>query len=209
MKYYIYILEKNNIPFYVGKTNNPKTRLSRHKQVYGNQITLEIIDNACDESWRDLEEFYIQLLRSWGFNLSNGFKGGGGASKWTNQQKSNPIRKQKLSKSKPKGFGEKIKNNRNHKEAGIKASKTLKSKGHYNKGSLRNKKISSKLKGRNVTWTGTPILQFDLNDNFIQEHASIRQAGFLLRGNQGEPIRKCLKGLQKTAYGFKWKYKLT
>jgi hypothetical protein len=52
-----------------------------------------------------------------------------------------------------------------------------------------------------------PIIQSDLNGDFIQEWSSIRQAGFKLRGNQGEPIRKCLKGLQKTAYGFIWKYK--
>jgi hypothetical protein len=72
---------------------------------------------------------------------------------------------------------------------------------------LKNKKISQKLKGRNVDWTGTSILQFDDRDNFIKEWPSIRQAGFELKGNQGEPIRKCLKGLQETAYGYKWKYK--
>lgn len=71
---------------------------------------------------------------------------------------------------------------------------------------LKNNKISQKLKGRKVDWTGYPILQFDLQGNFIQEWSSIRQAGFNLVGNQGEPIRKCLKGLQKTAYGYKWKY---
>jgi len=72
---------------------------------------------------------------------------------------------------------------------------------------LKNIKISQKLKGRKVDWTGDPILQFDTQGNFIQEWPSIRQAGFYLVGNQGESIRKCLKGLQKTAYGFTWKYK--
>lgn len=72
---------------------------------------------------------------------------------------------------------------------------------------LKSQKISSKLKGRKVDWTGYPIIQYDLEGNFIKEWSSIRQAGFELSNTQGEPIRKCLKGFQKTAYGFKWKYK--
>jgi hypothetical protein len=51
-----------------------------------------------------------------------------------------------------------------------------------------------------------PIIQSDLNGNFIQEWPSIRQAGLEIKGTSGETIRKCLKGLQKTAYGFYWKY---
>lgn len=73
---------------------------------------------------------------------------------------------------------------------------------------LRRKRISDKQKGKAKSGNshGKPILQLDLEDNIVQEWPSIRQAGFNLRRNQGEPIRKCLKGLQKTAYGFKWKY---
>jgi hypothetical protein len=72
---------------------------------------------------------------------------------------------------------------------------------------LKGEKISQKLKGRIVDWTGDSIIQLDLNGNFIKNWSSIRQAGFSLVGNQGESIRKCLKGLQKSAYGYKWKYK--
>jgi len=50
-------------------------------------------------------------------------------------------------------------------------------------------------------------IQLDLEGNFIKDWCSIRQAGLELRGTTGETIRKCLKGLQKTAYGYKWKYK--
>jgi hypothetical protein len=74
---------------------------------------------------------------------------------------------------------------------------------------LRRKRISNKQKDKPKSGNshGKPILQFDTQGNFIQEWPSIRQAGFNLIGNQGESIRKCLKGLQKTAYGFTWKYK--
>jgi hypothetical protein len=207
--YYIYYLHKgDDIPFYVGKTNNPITRISKHKKTYGTNIVLEIIEKTTTEDWRYLEELYIQLFRSWGFKLTNGFKGGGGASYWTEEQKLNPERIKKLSKPKPEGFGVKIKNNRNHKKAGIKAGKINTLKGHYDKGSKRNEKISNALKGRKVTWTGDSIYQYDLEGNFIKEWPSIRQAGLELANTNGEPIRKCCKKQQKTAYGFIWEYKI-
>jgi hypothetical protein len=206
--YYIYYLHYGDeIPFYVGKTNNLTTRKNKHKTKYGPNIFIELLEESSTEEWRKLEEFYIQIFRYWGFVLENGFKGGGGASYWTKEQKNNKDRIKKLSIPKPEGFGEKIKNNRNHKQAGIKAGISNTNRGHYNQNSNRNKKISEKLKGRMVDWTGDSIIQLDLNGNFIQEWPSIRQAGFNLVGNQGESIRKCLKGLQKTAYGFTWKYK--
>jgi hypothetical protein len=202
--HYIYYLHYgDDVPFYVGKTNNPINRKNIHKNKLKQNVELIVIDQSNNKDWRWMEEFYIQIFRSWGFNLSNGFKGGGGACYWTEEQKQNPIRRSKLSKPKPLGFGDKIKQNRNHKDAGRKSS--ISNQKHYIKGSERNIKISQKLKGRKVDWTGNPILQFDIQGNFIQEWPSIRQAGFSLVGNQGEPIRKCLKGLQKTAYGYIWK----
>jgi hypothetical protein len=205
-KHYIYYLHKeDNIPFYIGKTNNPNNRKNVHKNKLKCNIELVVIDEAVGEEWRQLEEFYIQLFRSWGFILTNGFKGGGGASYWTDKQKYNPIRRNKLSKPKPKGFGDKIKNNRDHKAAGKKSS--LSNQKHYISGSARNQKISQKLKGRKVDWTGDNIIQLDLNGNFIKEWPSIRQAGIELANTSGETIRKCLKGLQKSAYGYKWQYK--
>lgn len=74
---------------------------------------------------------------------------------------------------------------------------------------LRRKRIGDKQKGKTKLGNshGKPIIQLDPQGNFIQEWPSIRQAGFSLVGNQGESIRKCLKGMQKTAYGFIWKYK--
>jgi hypothetical protein len=207
--YYIYYLHKgDNVPFYIGKTNNPTTRKNKHKTKYGPFTKLEVLEETTTEFWRELEEFYIQLFRSWGFILDNGFKGGGGASKWTEDQKNNINRKTKLSKPKPEGFGEKISKNRNHKEAGEKASISNSQRGHYDKDSERNQKISQKLTGRKVDWTGDCILQYDLKENFIKEWPSIRQAGLEIKGTSGETIRKCLKGLQKTAYGFIWKYKI-
>ena len=53
-------------------------------------------------------------------------------------------------------------------------------------------------KGRNK-----PILQYDLDGNFIREWGCASDVGREARVN----IYYCLKGKYKTAYGFIWKYK--
>ena len=106
---------------------------------------------------------------------------------------------------KPLGFGDKVKANRNHKNASVKI--LISNQKHYLKGSERNEKISKSLKGRIVTWTGDHIEQYSLEGEFIQDWVSIRQAGLSIAKTSGETIRKCLKGFQKTAYGYIWKYK--
>lgn len=51
-----------------------------------------------------------------------------------------------------------------------------------------------------------PVLQFDLQDNFIKEYPSAMQVEREL-GFANSNIIKCCKGKYKTANGFKWKYK--
>ena len=48
-----------------------------------------------------------------------------------------------------------------------------------------------------------PILQFDLDGNFIREWSSATDVGKELQGN----ICNCLKGKLPSAYGYKWVYK--
>ena len=48
-----------------------------------------------------------------------------------------------------------------------------------------------------------PILQYDLDGNFIREWGSATDVGKEVNGN----IVNCLKGRYKTAYGYIWKYK--
>ena len=48
-----------------------------------------------------------------------------------------------------------------------------------------------------------PILQFDLDGNFVREWPSATDVGKEVKGN----ICNCLKGKQKTAYGYLWFYK--
>ena len=48
-----------------------------------------------------------------------------------------------------------------------------------------------------------PILQYDLNGNFIREWSSAADVGREVKSN----ICHCLNGDRKTAYGYKWIYK--
>ena len=48
-----------------------------------------------------------------------------------------------------------------------------------------------------------PILQYDLDGNFIREWSSATDVGREVKGG----ICDCLKGRKKSAYGFIWKYK--
>jgi hypothetical protein len=57
------------------------------------------------------------------------------------------------------------------------------------------------------------VLQYDLQDNFIQEWESKGQAAEWIKKQTGKTsnitsqIKDCILGRQKTAYGYKWKYK--
>lgn len=204
---FIYFLEREDkIPFWVGKTNNIKYRFSKHKTKFGKNINIVKIDNIPLSEWRFWEEHYISLFKSWGFKLENKNEGGGGSNKQSFETIAKKILKLK-GKSKPKDFGDKIRQNRNHIEAGKLSS--ISNQKHYKKGSKRNQKISQKLKGRQspiLHTTGKWIIQYDLNMNYINEFPSCRNAGIIC--NLGsESIRKCVIGKHKTAYGYIWKYK--
>jgi hypothetical protein len=74
----IYILFENDIPIYIGKTNEPKRRLREHKVNLGKEICLEIIDEVSKSDWKFWEQWWIELFGSWGFLLINRNRGGGG-----------------------------------------------------------------------------------------------------------------------------------
>lgn len=60
---------------------------------------------------------------------------------------------------------------------------------------------------RQIEKRSMPILQIDLETNqIIAEYPSANEAARKLNIHQGN-ISECCRGEQKTAYGFKWKYK--
>jgi len=95
---FIYTLScpKSGDVMYVGKSNDPKSRFYKHKQVSGNNTTknnwirslisenlspvLTIIDEVLITDWKRMEKFYISKFRELGCELSNSSSGGDGMS---------------------------------------------------------------------------------------------------------------------------------
>ena len=91
MKKYIYHLEKDGIPFYIGYTTQLKGRLATHKGPKKfNDKNIEICEIDYTEDWKEAEKYWIAQYKAWGFDLLNkNTEGGGGPStgKWTNEFK--------------------------------------------------------------------------------------------------------------------------
>ena len=210
---YIYIIEKDNIPFYVGKTRNFVRRKHKHYNTYGNNIKLTIIDE-CDDNkiiWKPLESFWINYFKFLGFDIQNKNQGGGGPSIYSEEQK------QKMRKPRKEGTGEKI-------------SKTLLNNNHskYYTKEVKNK-ISNKLKGISKNFTedhknnlakanldskGKTVECYNLLGEYILSFSCLREAADWLINNHnnvsknvGKQIKDCCIGRQKTCYKYKWKYK--
>ncbi len=202
----IYVLEKNDIPFYVGKAKDATKRKHAHRRTYGLDIQSYIIDEV--EDWKYWESFWIEQFKQWGFKLENKNNGGGGPSSYTEEQK------QKMRKPRIEGIGKKI-------------SKTLKERNHsqYYTQDVRDKiskgnKIPKPFSDTHKQNMGIAkrnqakqVLQCDLNGNIIKEWESKGQAALWIKeqtnktSNLVSQIKDCILGRQKTAFGYKWKYK--
>ena len=75
-------------------------------------------------------------------------------------------------------------------------------KENINYGTGIERRAKKQIKGKK----SKPVLQFDLNDNFIKEYPSTHQAERETGFSQGN-IVNCCKGRCKTAYNYIWKYK--
>jgi hypothetical protein len=202
----IYVLEKNGVPFYIGKAKDTIRRKHAHRRTYGLDIQSYIIDEV--EDWKFWECYWIEQFKQWGFKLENKNNGGGGPSSYTEEQK------QKMRKPRIEGTGGKI-------------SKTLKERNHsqyytqdvrdkISKGNQTPKPFSDTHKqnmGIAKRNQAKPVLQYDLSGNIIKEWESKGQAALWIKKQTGKTsnltsqIKDCILGRQKTAFGFKWKYK--
>lgn len=217
---YIYILPRNNIPFYVGKSVNPIRRIHKHYVLYGKNIEVSIIDQVnskLKEDWKPLECYWIEQFKQWDFKLVNDNKGGGGPSFWSEKQKFeiNPQRIEKI---------------KNHKTRGSKISKTLLENNHskYYTQKIKNK-MSINAKGshsgpftdlhiNNIKIsrrkTSKRVIQLSLQNEYIKEWLSKGEAAEWIKEQTGKnsnivsQIKDCILGRQKTAFGYKWKYKI-
>ncbi len=109
---FIYALEENNIPYYIGYTTRTiKERKREHKHKLKKQIHQVIIDEVGDDEWRFWEKYWIEQYQNWGFKLINKNKGGGGVEKHTELSKKkigDSMRGQKRPTTSVKLKGQKI-----------------------------------------------------------------------------------------------------
>ena len=188
----IYYLHRGNgIPFYIGKSKNSYDRLQNHKQTYGPSVEMVIISEV--KNWKRWEQYYIKKYKDLGYNLENKNKGGGGVdfvSEETKQKISNHPTRGKLIAIANTGMT-KIHKGRPFTED------------HKNK--IR--ETRDFLKSRPNTWQKIPVIQCDLEENPMREFGSQTEAQYIMGKPNSDGVGACCRGHQKTAYGYKWKYK--
>jgi hypothetical protein len=211
---YIYLVENcygdiNKV--YIGKTKN--SRKGPHKRKYGKNICYTIIDEISSldhKKWKPLEAYWIEQFRQWGFELMNiNKKGGQGPGIYSEESK------QKMRKPRKEGTGDKISKAlklNNHSQYYTDDIKLKISKGNkgiskpFSEEHRHNIEIAKRKQAK-------PLLMFDLEDNLIREWESKGQAAEWIKetkgrkGNLTSQIKDCIFGRQKTAFGYKWKYK--
>ena len=189
----IYYLHRgDNIPFYIGKSRRHLIRLENHKQTYGPNIKMEIISEVID--WRRWEKYYIKKYRDLGYQLENKNEGGGGPEIVSQKTKD------KISKAKKKYY-------KTHSHPNKGKMSPLKGTKFSEEHKAKIKATRDFLKTRKNTWKSKSVLQYDLEGNFIREFASQKEAQYIMGKPKSDGVGAVCRGEQKTAYGYKWKFK--
>jgi hypothetical protein len=202
---------------YIGKTKT--SRKSAHIKTYGSQIEYTYIDKINSlkhEEWEPLETFWMEYFKFLGFELMNIRKKGGSGSECWSEEAKKRIRisriGRKISEETKLKIGKANKGRKYSDEAKLKISNS-----HLGNTYKKGKKLSdeSKLKisiakkGRPRSDSfrinrSKPVIQYDLQGNFIKEWIGAKQAMKELKINN---IHSCTNNRHKTAGGFIWKFK--
>jgi hypothetical protein len=215
---------------YVGKTINPlPQREKQHSRNFKENLKIHLLDVVNKNDWKFWEIYWISQFKTWGFTLYNANNGGGGLDSHTDQTKmkmrnlphpgtSEKLKGRERPDTRERMLGKtlspttrdrisKAKSNHECYQSQERTDKIIESNQyHYSPGSERNKKISEKLKGREIKnpKPSRPILQYSKENVFIREWPSISeiasQPGYKGIGNN-------LAGRTKSSAGFVWKYK--
>ena len=190
----------NNKPFYIGKGCKDRAWRKKRNNIGWNNIAnkigfkVEILKYFDDENQAiEYEHQLINTYREQKIELVNQTKHSSGGTKWS--------------------YTDEIKNKQSKGQMGTKRPKTKEwcekiSKANKGRSILWANKIGDALRGKPKNYLNKhkPIIQYDPQNNLINEYQSAQDAGRCL-GKSGNSIADCASGRQKTAYGFKWKYK--
>jgi hypothetical protein len=227
---YIHIRPDTNEPFYVGmgvigrdlhlagRNNFWKNIVNKNNGKFESKILFE---NLTEEEALIKEREVELYLRDQGYKLTNiikcGIKGrpaGLNHSEETIKKMSDFWKNYYIKNPSPK------KGIKMSKESSEKKSKSMKGKkvrlGIKDSEETRKKK-SEAFKKRDIDWTyrnqmvsqkrRKPILQYDLEGNFIKEWDSVQEFENTTGLKSNGSICLCCQGKAKTSLGYKWKYK--
>lgn len=210
----IYLIHYLNNDVYIGYTTTSlNKRFSNHKQKSNDISSINIIDEFeitlhTKFLKKQIESYWIEQFRQWGFILRNKNKGGGGP--LINSISEETRKKQsELKLNKPLSNTHRNNISLSHKDRDKSTYVSgMKNKNHTNESKI---KIGSGNSGTNSFYFGKiaknikPILQFDINNQFIREWSSITLASNELNITRTCIIDTCnLK--QKSSGGFIWRY---
>ncbi len=180
--------------YYIGSSKNIKRRLREHKNgLIKNKHENKILQYAVNKygienfTFEDLEyyeEEYIVSMEQYWMNLLQ----------VSNRKYGYNIQ--------PVAYSGKGLSKEQHSQYGTHRSDETKEKLRIAHTGMR---MSPEHKSNSAKGHYKSILQLDLNDNILKEFISVKEATEFFNGGAGT-ITKVLKGIGKTAYGYKWKY---
>ena len=175
---------------------------------YGWELHIfEVIEECTIELLKERETFHKQQhINEFGWKTAlfcEIYDLGGGP-------KSDAIKIKISNSNKGKNISEETKNRMRQSHLGLKHNVVVKGKDHGLFGKPKSKQhVENMMKNREVVIEATirllskPVIQYDLQGNFIKEWPSITAAKTFIKGD----VNAVLYGKSKTAGGFKWKYK--
>jgi len=214
---------------YIGKTKKKYGRKGSHKKRFGKEIIYTYIDelNSIEsKDWKPLECYWISQFKEWGFEIMNKNEGGNGAdfqTKESNEKRSNALKgKPNLKNRILKPYQNKPILQYDFEGNFIREWKSITHASKYFKIGTQN--IIHCLRNHQKT-TNNFVWRYKLNNFYPLKVDKIKN--FLFQYNKnGEFIKKwnnqievykilkinninisnCIKGRQKTAGGYIWKY---
>tara|TARA_B110001452_G_scaffold144385_1_gene120074 strand:+ start:4673 stop:5299 length:627 start_codon:yes stop_codon:yes gene_type:complete len=194
-----YLTKKDNIPFYIGKTkNNLVRRQTSHRFRLNEDVGIHSIDVVDEEDWKYWESYWIEQFKCWGFDLDNKNTGGGGCHNLSDEH-IEKLKNKVITKATRKKMSDSRKGHSMYTDEWREAiSKAKKGK--------PNPKLREAISGKPKIKKSWKIKQYDVSYNHIGDYISAKEAGKHLNKNP-QSIRDAASGIQKTAYGFIWKYK--
>lgn len=191
-----YLIFNNMLLDYAGKYINNARKKYNNSDYWDYEIIEYCIKN--NNILNNKEKYWIEYYKTnnseFGYNLT---KGGDGVIGYLHTEAS----KEKISKgNKGKRLGKP--NGRKgipmNEETKIKLSKSKKGKTAHNKGIPMSEEQRRKMY--------KPVIQFSLEGEYVKEWESAQKANEYYKLSYGTISAAC-RGKQKTAFGFKWKYK--